>query len=100
MATELFRNYSWNLIGNIDGRSEKNKNYFIRSIQDFYDINQTFYCNLLNGIDNKTVRKLLLKLSWVGLLMGDDISSGLSSMAVCFDFRSTNVAQLSKVVIL
>ena len=27
--------------------------------------------------------------------MGDDISSGLSSMAVCFDFRSTNVVQLS-----
>ena len=23
--------------------------------------------------------------------MGDDIGSGLSSMAVCFDFRSTNV---------
>ena len=30
-----------------------------------------------------------------GLLMGDDIGSGLSSMAVCFDFRSTNVVQLS-----
>ena len=27
--------------------------------------------------------------------MGDDIGSGLLSMAVCFDFRSTNVAQLS-----
>ena len=27
--------------------------------------------------------------------MGDDISSGLSSMAVCFDFCSTNVVQLS-----
>ena len=27
--------------------------------------------------------------------MGDDIDSGLSSMAVCFDFRSTNVVQLS-----
>ena len=27
--------------------------------------------------------------------MGDDISSGLSSMAVCFDFRSTNIVQLS-----
>ena len=27
--------------------------------------------------------------------MGDDISSGLSSMAICFDFRSTNVVQLS-----
>ena len=27
--------------------------------------------------------------------MGDDISSGLSSMAVCFDFRSINVVQLS-----
>ena len=27
--------------------------------------------------------------------MGDDIGSGLSSMAVCFDFRSTNVVQLS-----
>ena len=25
----------------------------------------------------------------------DDISWGLSSMAVCFDFRSTNVVQLS-----
>ena len=27
--------------------------------------------------------------------MGDDIGSGLSSMAVCFDFRLTNVVQLS-----
>ena len=27
--------------------------------------------------------------------MGDDIGSGLSSMAVYFDFRSTNVVQLS-----
>ena len=27
--------------------------------------------------------------------MGDDIGSGLSSMAVCFDFRGTNVVQLS-----
>ena len=27
--------------------------------------------------------------------MGDDISSGLLSMAVCFDFRSNNVVQLS-----
>ena len=28
--------------------------------------------------------------------MDDDIGSGLLSMAVCFDFRSTNVVQLSK----
>ena len=27
--------------------------------------------------------------------MGDDIGSGLLSMAVCFDFHSTNVVQLS-----
>ena len=27
--------------------------------------------------------------------MGDDIGSGLLSMAVCFDFRSTNVVQFS-----
>ena len=27
--------------------------------------------------------------------MGDDICFGLSSMAICFDFRSTNVVQLS-----
>ena len=27
--------------------------------------------------------------------MGDDIGSGLSSMVVCFDFRSSNVVQLS-----
>ena len=27
--------------------------------------------------------------------MGDDIDSGLLSMSVCFDFRSTNVLQLS-----
>ena len=27
--------------------------------------------------------------------MGDDINSGLLSMAICFDFRSTNVVQLS-----
>ena len=27
--------------------------------------------------------------------MGDDIGSGLLSMAVCFDFPSTNVVQLS-----
>ena len=27
--------------------------------------------------------------------MGDDIGLGLSSLAVCFDFRSTNVVQLS-----
>ena len=30
-----------------------------------------------------------------GLLMGDDIGLGLLSMAVCFDFCSTNVVQLS-----
>ena len=34
-------------------------------------------------------------LNYAGLLMGDDIGSGLSSMSVCFDFRSTNVVQLS-----
>ena len=34
-------------------------------------------------------------LNWAGLLMGDDIGSGLSSMSVCFDFRSTNIVQLS-----
>ena len=28
--------------------------------------------------------------------MGDAIGSGLWSMAVCFDFRSANVVQLSK----
>ena len=28
-------------------------------------------------------------------LLGDEIGSGLSSMAVCFDFRSTNLVQLS-----
>ena len=27
--------------------------------------------------------------------MVDDIGSGLSSMAICFDFHSTNVVQLS-----
>ena len=27
--------------------------------------------------------------------MSDDIGSGLSSMAICFDFRLTNVVQLS-----
>jgi hypothetical protein len=27
--------------------------------------------------------------------MGDDISWGLSSVAICFDFRSTNIVQLS-----
>ena len=27
--------------------------------------------------------------------MGDDIGSGMSSMAICFDFHSTNVVQLS-----
>ena len=27
--------------------------------------------------------------------MGDDIGLGLSSMTVCFDFRSTNVVQVS-----
>ena len=27
--------------------------------------------------------------------MGDDISAGLSHMAICFDFCSTNVVQLS-----
>ena len=27
-------------------------------------------------------------------VMGDDMGSGLSSMAVCFDFRSTNIVQL------
>ena len=30
--------------------------------------------------------------------MGDDIGSGLSSMAVCFDFRSTNIVQHSSVI--
>ena len=30
-----------------------------------------------------------------GLLMGDDIGSGLSSMVVCFDFRSTMIVQIS-----
>ena len=33
------------------------------------------------------------KLSWV--ITSDDIGSGLWSMAVCFDFPSTNVVQLS-----
>ena len=32
-------------------------------------------------------------ISWV--IMGDDIGWGLLSMAVCFDFCSTNVVQLS-----
>ena len=27
--------------------------------------------------------------------MGDEIGLGLLSMAVCFDFRSTNIVQLS-----
>ena len=27
--------------------------------------------------------------------MGDDIGWGLSTMAVCYDFRTTNVVQLS-----
>ena len=27
--------------------------------------------------------------------MGDEIGSGLMSMAICFDFRSTDVVQLS-----
>ena len=27
--------------------------------------------------------------------MGDDIGSGLLSMAVCFDFRSINIVKLS-----
>ena len=30
--------------------------------------------------------------------MGDVIGSGLLSMAVCFDFRSTNVVQLSTLI--
>jgi hypothetical protein len=43
-------------------RSEKNKKNFIRSIQDFFDINQAYRCNLLKGIDNKTIRNFLIKL--------------------------------------
>ena len=35
------------------------------------------------------------RLNYAGLLLGDDIGSGLSSMAVCFDFLSTNIEQLS-----
>ena len=34
-------------------------------------------------------------LGYAGLLMGDDIGSGLSSMFVYFDFCSTNVVKLS-----
>ena len=33
--------------------------------------------------------------NWAELIMGDDIGLGLLSMAICFDFRSTNVVQLS-----
>ena len=29
--------------------------------------------------------------------MGDDTGSVLSSMAICFDFRQTNVVQLSSI---
>ena len=35
----------------------------------------------------------------LGLLMGDDIGLGLSSMAVCFDFHSTKVVQLSNLIL-
>ena len=35
----------------------------------------------------------IFNLSWV--INGDDIGSGLSSMAVCFDFRSSNMVQLN-----
>ena len=37
----------------------------------------------------------IMRIGSAGLLMGDDIGSGLSSMAICFGFRSTNVVQLS-----
>ena len=42
-----------------------------------------------------TVITSMEKIAGAGLLMGDDISLGLLSMAVCFDFCSTNVVQLS-----
>ena len=35
-----------------------------------------------------------LQAQWGQTKLGDDIGSGLSFMAVCFDFRSTNVVQL------
>ena len=50
----------------------------------FFDIGNVFWKYILAvSFDTKA-----------GLLMGDDISSGLSSMAVCFNFHSTNVVHL------
>ena len=47
-------------------------------------------------LERKTEKKIELK-EWfnivnkIGSLMGNDIRTGLSLRAVCFDFRSTNV---------
>ena len=45
--------------------------------------------------DNFVVSGHSVEITKPGLLMGDDIDSGLWSMAICFDFCSTNVVQFS-----
>ena len=49
---------------------------------------------LMKPFHNSRILQDILQ-SKLGLLIGDDISLGLSSMVVCFDFLSTNVVQLS-----
>ena len=48
-------------------------------------------------IENEVSKNIVLsslrpwtKIAGAGLIMDDDISSGLSTMAICFDFCSTN----------
>ena len=59
---------------------------------DFYE---NWYCRviMLYIVNSKTLATVWF---WkAGLLMNDDIGWGLPAMAICFDFRSSNVVQLS-----
>ena len=60
--------------------------------------NIAIFDDLFSHFDNFNVVKVNYTLVWIKLgyqWMGDDIGLGLWSMAVCFDFRSNNVVQLS-----
>ena len=57
-------------------------------LMNFFQGNKLHSTLLLTPLHAATSFGQLEKLSW---LMGDEIGSGLLSMAVCFDFCSTNV---------
>ena len=59
------------------------------------DIHQSqchLYCFNNAFVSSVRYENIGCSVSWV--INDDDISSGLSSMAVCFDFSSTNVVQI------